>query len=180
MKTLILARHAQSGHGRPGSRDHERSLTPVGRHQASDLGKKLASRGVRVERWITSSAVRACETSSLMAAELGLTAKDLEVDPRVYNASALDLLSILGETEDSVTLVLLVGHNPTMSALASQLSNDPVRGLAEAAAVHLEFDTDSWNDLHAAPSRVGRSACKCSPRDSFLIPRFASWTFSDS
>ena len=117
MPTLILMRHAKSSWDQPGP-DHDRPLAPRGHASARAMGDWLRRQGAVPDAALCSSARRTRDTF----AGLGLECP-VDVTPRLYHASAEEMLSILRNA--SASCLLLVGHNPGIADLAARLVRTP-------------------------------------------------------
>jgi phosphohistidine phosphatase len=119
-KVLILFRHAKAEHT-PGKADHERELTGRGRRDAAAAGRWLHDNGFGPELVLCSPAVRTRQTWEA-AANGGACGEEVEYDRRLYSGGADGVLQTVRESGGEAQVVLVVGHNPTMAALASGLS----------------------------------------------------------
>ena len=121
-RRLVLLRHAKSDW--PDVPDHERPLARRGRRDAPGAGRWLRAAGYVPDRVLCSTARRARETWEL--AEEGLGAHPpVTFEDRVYGASADDLLDLARQTPAGVATLMIVGHEPTMSALTLELAEGP-------------------------------------------------------
>jgi phosphohistidine phosphatase len=146
-KLLLLLRHAKSSWDDPALADHDRPLAPRGRKAAQRIGERLRSDGTSVSLVLCSSARRARETVELVAPP-----GELEIESRLYGASAAELLQRIRQVPDDVEAVMLVGHNPAMHDLAVQLlshaGDDLVEKFPTGALATMAF-TGSWRALAA-------------------------------
>lgn len=160
MTTLLLIRHAKAEAPSAELSDHERALTLAGRTAATQLGDALRSAGHAPDAAIVSTAVRAQQTWQLMSAELG----DVEVrhEPAVYETDDTGLQALIAQTPASAHTLVVVGHEPTISAtaavLAGQDSDTPslkriAHGLPTGTAAVLEYD-GAWADITARSMRL--------------------------
>lgn len=146
MKRLILMRHAKSDWSDGAASDFERPLNPRGRHAATALGDWLRAQDVMPDAVLSSAAERTGETTLLLALPEG-TAKHFTRD--LYLATHHDILRALrGASGDTV---LIVGHNPGMSIVASEvLAQRPDHPQFEqyptGATLIAEFDIDDWKN----------------------------------
>ncbi|WP_266203320.1 SixA phosphatase family protein [Pontibacter kalidii] len=147
MKTLYILRHAKSSWKFEGISDHDRPLNKRGRHDAPLMGQELAARGVAPQLVISSPAVRAISTATLVSRELDYDPDDILVDTRVYGADRDDLLEVVQHAPAEVDSLLLVGHNEALSEFANMLSQEPIGSLPTAGVVGLQFDCESWFDI---------------------------------
>ncbi|MEH0059737.1 MULTISPECIES: SixA phosphatase family protein [Auritidibacter] len=121
-KTLVIIRHAQAEHGL-GVADHERTLSATGAQDAPEAGKWLLTRGLIPDQIITSDAVRTRQTTTWILSELGEQAVTPALDPRLYEATAAQALSVINETEESVRTLCVVGHMPWVQDLGMRLAS---------------------------------------------------------
>ena len=138
-RSVWVLRHAKAeAHGPD---DHGRALNDRGRRQAAEVGAYLAGVGLpgapRPRTVLCSSATRARQTAELATEALGDV--DVRVDPALYGADADDVVELLQTLEDTVTSVLVVGHNPTLHELAVLLVDDAREH--ERARVEARFPT---------------------------------------
>jgi phosphohistidine phosphatase len=152
LKRAILLRHASA---LDGPHDTLRELTARGVGEAARAGAKIAALGAA---WaptlaLCSSALRA--TATLAGAQPALAAlARSELDARLYLASAGGLLAALQRAPEADTCVLLVAHEPGISALVRQLARgaEPsararfARGMAPASFAALALDVARWED----------------------------------
>ena len=123
MKSLYLLRHAKSSWDKPDLADHDRPLAPRGRAAARRLAVYMRKAKVRPELVLCSSAVRAWQTYKAIAPALGASV-EVSVEDALYGASSADLLDRLRVLPEQVGAVLLIGHNPAMQELATELAGD--------------------------------------------------------
>ncbi len=153
MKTLSLLRHATAVRD-PRFTDFERPLEPSGEREASRLGAALKDVGIRFDRVVASSAVRTANTAALLLKAMDGSVEQLETDRSLYTSSVPALLKFIRQVSDQVSHLLVVGHNPELSALANRFAPE-IGELDPCACISLEFDTESWLGLELeTPVRV--------------------------
>lgn len=119
-KRLFLVRHAKAEAG--GSSDAKRRLAPRGERDAPEVGRWLQQAGVTSGVALVSPAKRAVQTWELAAEELTRAPRTV-LDKRIYEASVDDLLAVINEAPPQARTVVLVGHNPSVEALAGELDD---------------------------------------------------------
>ena len=67
MKTLYLIKHAKSDWSVPGESDMERDITNKGLKHINTMGSYLSLRGIHPDAILSSCALRAQETSNILA-----------------------------------------------------------------------------------------------------------------
>ena len=131
---LVLWRHAEA---EDGDDDMARALTPKGWHQAQQMAQWLKAQLPGAVRIVASPAVRTRETADAL---------DLpyEIDRRIAPDADADQLLAASGWPDGHDLVILIGHNPAISVLASRLAGAAETSvvLRRAAAWWFARDTD--------------------------------------
>ncbi|MBO2010370.1 SixA phosphatase family protein [Hymenobacter negativus] len=150
MKTLYLLRHAKSSWSFDELSDQERPLNDRGRDDAPAMGQALAKRRICPDLIVSSPAVRAMSTAVLVAREMQYPHDKIAVESGIYGADADDLLAIIKDLPDAADAVLLVGHNPTITETANELSPSSINEMPTAAVVCLRFECEHWADVSKA------------------------------
>jgi phosphohistidine phosphatase len=130
MKTILLLRHAKSDWGNPGLADFDRPLAKRGRKDAPRMGEVLALFDCVPDRILASPALRAKQTTEMVAEACGYK-KSIQWEDPFYGGTSEDLIAALQRLPNSLERVMLVGHNPTMEETAADL---------------LAPTPDEWND----------------------------------
>ncbi len=141
MKHLILLRHGEAGFS--DSVDFQRQLTSRGKEILKRLGENLPGHLLKVDFLYCSSATRTRETAEIIK-------KYIQVGDEVYLKEIYDgnldsLLSLLESTSNAVETCMIIGHNPTISVLASHLTHSSYIGLQPGAMAVLELEISEWN-----------------------------------
>ena len=140
--TLILMRHAEAVHGSP---DRSRPLTERGRTQARKMARRIASHSVVPQMILVSSADRTQETAAIIAETLQAHIP-VSVDSSLYTGMDTDYLGSVSRVDDACSTLLLIGHNPTISTLATMCAGFTV-AFSPADAVYFRPVIDSWADF---------------------------------
>lgn len=149
---IFLVRHADAIDETLELRDPMRHLTPRGREQAAALGDRLRWHDCTPSHIWTSPLVRAVQTAELLAAGLQ-TKVAIEVAPRL--APGEDARAMVAAVKSLTGDVILIGHEPGMSALGTLLVGSDVGVLAKAEAVRIADGQLRWRCAwdSEAPSR---------------------------
>ena len=131
---LYLVRHAEAA---PGDPDELRPLTPTGREQARKLGAQLREDGVRADAVITSPLLRARETGTLLARELGSAVRVAE--ELAPGATADSVSRAVRDVPAECETVIAVGHQPDCSRIAAALTGEPEPPFPPAASVAISL-----------------------------------------
>ncbi|MFC6221795.1 SixA phosphatase family protein [Hymenobacter artigasi] len=147
MKTLYLLRHAKSSWSFDELSDQERPLNDRGRDDAPLMGQALAKRRICPDIVVSSPAVRAMSTAVLVAREMQYPHDKIKVEPGIYGADVDDFLAIIKDLPDSAASALVVGHNPTITETANELSPSSLNEMPTAAVVCLRFTCEHWAEV---------------------------------
>lgn len=156
MRRLSLMRHAEARE-RAGGADGTRPLTAEGIGAAQACGAQLHRDGMLPDLILCSDARRALETAAAIFEGAGTTASIIAL-PALYRADPEAVLRLVSENAyDEAAHVMVVGHNPTMVALAYGLASrsgkeNPVTGFAPGTCARFTLDAASWKTLQ--PTRI--------------------------
>ncbi len=132
--------------------DHDRPLAPRGRQAVKLLREYVQAHEIAPELVLCSSARRTVDTARAIR-----PGGELRLEPRLYGASAEELLRRLQALDDHVEEVMVVGHNPALQMLVLKLVADAAnadlaeirRKLPTGGLITLDFDGD-WAQLSLA------------------------------
>lgn len=153
MLRLILLRHGKSGWDDPSLDDFDRPLAPRGLRNVPEMGRRLVRRGLTPELILTSTAVRALSTARAVARELGYREDRLVEAPELYLASPAVILAAVRQAPDSARTLMVVGHNPGLTALANMLDDVRLDNMPTAGMLCTGFDAPGWADIEPAQAR---------------------------
>lgn len=118
---LYFLRHGIAEDRHPGGSDHSRRLTPEGVEEMERVSRGMQALGLDFDLILTSPLTRARETAGIVARTLRAE-ECLREEPRLACGCRLgDLQSVLTHCAGK-SRVLLVGHEPDFSTLASALT----------------------------------------------------------
>nr|WP_156745773.1 histidine phosphatase family protein [Mycobacterium sp. ACS4054] len=135
-RTLLLMRHAKSDYP-PGVADHERPLAPRGIREAGLAGDWLRANAPAVDAALCSTATRARETLANTRIDAPVRYSD-----RLYGATPGTMIEEINAVGDDVQTLLVVGHEPTMSALALGLAGEGT-DTAAAERISVKYPTSA-------------------------------------
>jgi len=143
VKSILLFRHGKSDWKADYPGDHDRPLAKRGKSAARLMGRFLASCGQVPDIALTSTALRARRTLEL-ASESGGWTCPVEAKSYLYEASPQEILGQIQQQSDTWNSVLLTGHEPTCSELASALIGGGYFRFPTAALMGIDFAADRW------------------------------------
>lgn len=141
---VFLIRHADAVHETVAVRDPHRFLTATGRRQARDLGDRLRWHDCTPTHIWASPLVRAVQTAELVAAAIG-TQVAVEAVPMLSpDENPRGVVAALGALPADASVVL-VGHEPGLSAVGALLAHRPeFASLAKAQAARIDDGQLRW------------------------------------
>lgn len=137
MVELYLIRHAHAGNSvRWSGPDDLRPLTVKGRHQAERLGSLLAGAFVPPALLFCSPKVRALQTAEILAEATNSTVR---IDERLGLGFSIEDLATIIDESGSDTHLILVGHDPDFSELATDLVGAPI-SVRKGTLIRIDLD----------------------------------------
>lgn len=146
MKRLFVLRHAKSDWDAGSGGDHERPLNDRGEASAETIGRFLAGLGQMPERILTSTAVRA-RTTVEIASRAGAWPSAIVPSGELYEASSATLLELVRRQDDTISSLLLAGHEPTVSDFVGRMAGDAKVRMVTAALARLDVAVNRWDEV---------------------------------
>ncbi|MGH1366702.1 MAG: SixA phosphatase family protein [Calditrichia bacterium] len=147
MKTLYLIRHAKSSWKNEKLSDFDRPLNNRGLRDAPFMGQRLANYRVSPGIILSSPAMRAIETATTIASEVGYPKDAIQRITSLYLASLNTLLETVNEIDDKHESAFIFGHNPGMTMFANFLTTYAIDNVPTCGVVCVLFEVDSWKDV---------------------------------
>jgi len=154
VKRLTLVRHAKSDWSLPGQQDWDRALNKRGQRDAPEMARRLRARKLKPDVILSSPAVRALATATIMARELKVAASIVRQDERLYLAGPADMLTVIRELGGSARHLMVFGHNPGITDFANRLSaGDRIDNMPTSAVFTATFAILDWSELDWASGK---------------------------
>jgi phosphohistidine phosphatase len=134
------------GDAAAGDDDFQRALSPSGRASARAAGQRLALMRPSINLVLTSTALRTLQTVEEAIEGFGSAPPPVQTRDSLYLASQSAVLGEVATLPDSVECVLVVGHNPALSELASRLRHEPL-ALKPGDYATVELGGGGWRQL---------------------------------
>lgn len=148
MLQLLLMRHGKSDWDADYGADHDRPLAARGVRSARIMGRLLTAVDRAPDLIISSSAIRATSTAHLTA-ETGGWSVEIVEDRRIYGGNADAVLGAVGAHGGAAQRVMVVGHEPTWSALVTQIVGARVE-MKTASVAGVGMLIDEWVSIENA------------------------------
>jgi len=154
MKTLVLVRHAKSSWDNPNLTDFQRPLNKRGQRDAPFMAKVFKKTGIKLEKIVASPAERTLTTAQIFADVLDYPFDDIETESSLYDESFNYFLQVIRELDDSLSTVMIISHNPTITMMINYLTAYNLDNLPTCGCFGISLDVAEWN-------KVGKSSGKC-------------------
>jgi len=145
VKTILLMRHAKSDWEASYASDHDRPLAPRGHRSATVMGRVLTAWDEVPDLVITSSATRARATAEEVA-RAGSWHCPIAVESELYGTGPGTVLRVAEGVATDEERIMLVGHEPTWSMLAEQITGGRVE-MRTAGVAAIDLLADTWEGL---------------------------------
>lgn len=167
-RRLTLVRHASADQD-SSVRDFERPLSRKGLNEADEMARRLLERKLLPDLILASAAVRTRETAETFAKVLGVATRLLQADDSLYLADGDHILQTIRAVGPRVSHLMVVGHNPGISAAAIALAPEVVTSdLPTCGLLTTSVHCQSWG-------LIDRRCVRDSERDSPAARRFFGW-----
>lgn len=141
---LFLMRHGKSDWSFSAD-DHARPLNERGVAASQGMGKLLSQSGQLPDQILSSTATRALMTAELFCFGADLSLK-IQTTDSLYESEVKRVLKSIRQVESGESL-LVVGHQPVWSELASDLIGGGALRFPTAAIARVDFDCQRWSQV---------------------------------
>ncbi len=145
MKTLYILRHAQKDESKQNEYDYDIELSQKGIEEATSIAQKLKEKDPLPDLIVASPAIRARQTAEIVAKGIRYR-KNIMYNEVIYQAFLNEIVESVTYTFDTVNTLLIVGHNPSLTALALTFGGFKEE-IKTGCIVRIDFDCDSWTAI---------------------------------
>lgn len=148
MRRLTLLRHGKAVSIDACVEDFERALTRRGCIEAQEMANRIVYRDLIPDLILVSPAERAWATAEIIAAACELDAKQVQCARELYLATPETTWRLLARRDAALRHIMICGHNPGLSQIASRLGPKPQpRELATAGIASAVWRNAQWSTL---------------------------------
>ena len=160
MKTVYFIRHAKAGWSVPDTSDFERSISKKGKKDINTMGSYLALRGVKPEIILSSCALRAQQTTDLLAEKINYDGKKYYLEA-LYLSSLEAIKEIILAQDDTIESMFIVGHNPQLHELVNSLIDEHISKFPSLGIIAIDFNINEWREIENIKGKI----------DFFIFPK---------
>src|SRR6185503_16143283 len=144
VKDVCFVRHAKSSWDHMDMDDFDRPLDTRGLKDAPMMAAKMRELGLTPDLIITSGAKRARSTAEFFRKEFNLDKDKFIVRNELYEASAQQVYDVICSAPDTASFIFILGHNPTMTWVANQISGVHIDNVPTCGVVHVQAILTTW------------------------------------
>lgn len=156
-RELWLLRHGKAERY-DGIGDYDRSLKKRGKRDVVAVGEWLNTNALQPDLVISSPAVRAITTATILCDVISLTPSIIQQEKRLYDEGLVRVKSVLAECPQTANKILLVGHNPELEELLTYLVSSlylpNIKKLFPTATLVRLAMPDDWSQLDQWGSKL--------------------------
>lgn len=153
-KQLILIRHSYAENGSFNTNDFDRKLTKKGIDYALIQGNKLVKYISYKTLFISSDAIRAQQTSTIISKALNYS-KTIMYEHFLYeDYSTQDFINFVSKQNNTYDKLIILGHNPTLANIAYRLCPEFNHSVPPGTIIILDFDIKNWNEIEVNGAKL--------------------------
>lgn len=127
--------------------DKERPLNQRGLSDASLMSGVLRQEECTPELLYVSAAKRTTQTADIISNELNIPQKQIIYSPELYLCSSYTMEETITFAPQEFNKIAIVGHNPTISDIASHYSRNNYIDMPTLGIFIATFDTEEWENV---------------------------------
>lgn len=147
MKTLLLIRHSKAVKHTDSGKDFNRPLSEDGVQDVIDLAAKLKKTVKSIDFFISSPSMRTFETAKILADSFNYPSDGILTLKKLYRSETDILHDVIQSSDDSCKTVVLIGHNPELTELASSLTGNIDLIIPPSGCVAVRLPILKWTAL---------------------------------
>jgi phosphohistidine phosphatase len=146
VKTLLLIRHAKAETSFT-LNDFERSLNERGKKDAPVMAKKIKSRNITIDAFVSSPAKRAKKTATLFCETLHGNTDAIIYISALYHATAEIFFEVVTTLDNQFDTVAVFSHNPGITDFANTLTAVKIDNMPTCAVFAVQAEIIQWADF---------------------------------
>ena len=152
MKRLYILRHGEKEHSTLDDYDYDIKLSSKGKEECEKIGLILKDKEIRPDLIVSSPSIRTRQTSEIVAKQINYR-KNIMYNEVIYQAFLNEIIESITYTFDTVDTLMIVGHNPSLTALAFTFGGIKEE-LKPASLVRIDFDCNSWTAIDKTNAKL--------------------------
>lgn len=154
MKSLYIIRHAKSSWADFGQPDFERPLNERGNKDAPVMAKRLLSKKIIIDAFVSSPAKRAKATCKHFCSEFNVPKEKIIFIDELYHASVPAFYKAVEGLNDKYEHAALFSHNPGITDFVNGLCKGiQINNMPTCGVFGIEIDIESWKDFNTSEKK---------------------------
>lgn len=154
MKQLVFIRHAKSDRTANITEDLFRPLNQRGYDDATLMAEKIFSYNCLPDLIYVSPSIRTYSTAVIFCNKLKIPVHKLVVSDRLYMASAQTICRVLEKTENALSVVWVVAHNPGITDVINTFSDLNIDNAPTCSITGIKVESDDWRNAIKSKKEV--------------------------
>ena len=150
MKQLLIIRHAKSSWDNFLQKDFDRTLNERGMRDAPAMAKHIANKGIKIDAFVSSTAVRAFTTATFFAKAYQQKANDIIAVAELYHAREETFYKTIRDMDDQYDSIAIFSHNPGITSFVNTLSNTRIDNMPTCGIFAVQASINHWTDFKEA------------------------------
>lgn len=146
-KTLFIVRHAKSSWDVEGISDIDRPLKLRGIRAAYEMSRRLKIELQLPDKLVASPANRAVHTAIIFNRVFEKKSSKIIIDDRLYGTGLPTIKRLIAEQSDALKKLMIFGHNPDFSELATKLTGGSYIELPTCGLCCITFEAEKWDAI---------------------------------
>jgi phosphohistidine phosphatase len=147
LKSLLLVRHAKSSWTDTDLNDFDRPLNDRGKKDAPEMAKRLLSKKVKIDAFVSSPAKRAKRTAEAFAKAYDEKKDKIIFIEELYHAGEEGFYEVIKGLKDKYDNIAIFSHNPGITGFANSLTETRVDDMPTCSIFAIKLDTRKWADI---------------------------------
>jgi phosphohistidine phosphatase len=148
MKTLYIVRHAKSSWEDFNQSDFERPLNDRGHENAPEMAKRLLSKKIKINAFISSPALRARQTCEHFCKVFSVDKKNIIFKEELYHAPSTTIANVIERTDDDFNTIAVFTHNPGISEFVNSLDEDVyIDNMPTCGVFAVQSEVNTWEEF---------------------------------
>ncbi len=154
MKKLLLVRHAKSGWQTGIASDFDRKLSKQGNDDANKMANLIKNSITKLDKIISSSAVRAISTAQYFANVFEIDFAKIETDIGLYEKGVAYFKKLIASQDNSLECIMFVGHNPIITYLINDLAGTEIFPIEACSVACIDYDISDWAEVEKSNGKL--------------------------
>ena len=147
MKQILIIRHAKSSWDNFLQKDFDRTLNDRGMHDAPAMAKRIVDKGIKIDAFVSSTAVRAFTTATFFAKAYDRKPKDIIAVPELYHAGEEVFYKTIRSMDDQYESIAIFSHNPGITNFVNTLCETRIDNMPTCGIFAVQTSIEKWKDF---------------------------------